>query len=330
MCGIAGIISFEKRKFNKEIDLMLSSISHRGPDQKTIFDSVLGTFGFVRLKIIDLSEKSNQPFLSSDDKIKIIYNGEIYNYKELKKNYFDNHQFKSNGDGEIILHLYKRFGIHFLNKVKGMYSIAIIDEKINKVYLIRDRFGIKPLYYNIENNLLSFCSEINGLINSSKKKFSYNIKEVFKYFDQGLINASNETWFDKINQVEAGHYLVYSKNEKMKKIKYYKIEDFIDEDQDKKNLSFKYYSKEFETRMLNSYKEHNNYDVKAGVHLSGGVDSAVLAGLTKKLNYKFESFTFDFEKKEYSEAFFAKKISDSANLKNNTAESTTPDRCTPA
>ena len=319
MCGIAGILSKEKKKFSNEINGMLNCIAHRGPDQKIIFNNNLGSFGFVRLKIIDLSDKSNQPFVSENGKVKIIYNGEIYNYKELKELYFKNFKFKSNGDGEIIMHLYLKFGISFIDKIKGMFAIAIIDENLNKVFLIRDRFGIKPLYYFYKNNELRFCSEIVGITKTSSHDFSYNIKEMYKYFNQGLMNSSDDTWFNDIKQVPLGHYIIYSKDSSLRKVKYYKIEDHIDEDLDKKKISFKNYIGEFENRLFKSYDEHNNYDVEAGVHLSGGVDSAVLAGLTKKFNLKFNSFTFDFERKEYSEAYFAKKISNSANLKNYTS-----------
>ncbi len=319
MCGIAGLVSFENRDFNREINSMLNSIDHRGPDQKIVFKNTIGTFGFVRLKIIDLTKNSNQPFSSIDDKIKVIYNGEIYNYEELKKKFFPTKKFKSTGDGEIILYLYQKFGISFLEKIKGMFSISIIDKNINKVFLVRDRFGIKPLYFCFHDNIFTFCSEIVGIIKSLKLKFSYNIREIYKYFNQGLINASSETWFEKIQQVEAGHYYVLSKNTEPKKIKYYDIRDAINEEVDNEKKSFKYYVNEFERRMLTSYQEHNNYDVKASVHLSGGIDSAVLAGLTKKQNYNFNSYTFDFENKDYSEAQQAKKISDSANLKNKTS-----------
>ena len=319
MCGIAGLVSFKNKDHNREINSMLSSIDHRGPDQKIIFKNKIGTFGFVRLKIIDLSNNSNQPFSSNDENIRVIYNGEIYNYEELKKNYFKNKKFKSKGDGEIILHLYQKFGIKFLDKIKGMFSIAIIDQNINKVFLVRDRFGIKPLYFYFHNDTFTFCSEIVGIVKSSNLKFSHNIKEIYKYFNQGLINASPETWFEKIQQVEAGCYYVLSKNTEPKKIRYYNIKDSVDEELDNKKKSFKFYVKEFEKRMLISYQEHNNYDVKASIHLSGGVDSAVLAGLTKKQNYKFNSYTFDFENEDYSEAIQAKKISESANLKNKTS-----------
>ena len=141
---------------------MIESILHRGPDQKNIFKSKDSVFGFVRLKIIDLSDNANQPFVSEDKKIKIIYNGEIYNFIDLKRTYLKQVKFKSNGDGEVILHLYQKFGIDFVSKINGMFSIAIIDERSNKTFLV-GWVLIKPLYYYIDKNKLIFCSEIQEL-----------------------------------------------------------------------------------------------------------------------------------------------------------------------
>lgn len=313
MCGISGILPFEGPKDSIKIEEMVESISYRGPDQKIIFKNHLGIFGFLRLKIIDLSDKSNQPLTSKDKKIQIIYNGEIYNFKKLKESYFPKKDFFSEGDGEIILHLYEKFGISFLDKIKGMFSICIIDQNTKKVFLIRDRFGIKPLYYKKKDKKIFFNSEIKGLIDKGEENL--NVGEAFKFFNQGLINSTNETWFQNIYQVKPSHYLEVSRGNLIEK-KYYNIEDKIDEDMDNKNKSFKFYIEEFKKRLLNSFEEHNYFDVIAGVHLSGGVDSAVLSALMNYKKKKFKSFTFDFEEKRFSELEFAKKISDSANIKN--------------
>jgi len=313
MCGISGILPFEGSKESKKIEEMVGSISHRGPDQKIIFKNNLGIFGFLRLKIIDLTDKSNQPFTSKDKQIQIIYNGEIYNFKKLKERYFPKENFFSDGDGEIILHLYQKFGISFLEKIKGMYSICIIDMRENKVFLIRDRFGIKPLYFKKKNNKIYFCSEIKGLINKHEEQI--NEKEAFRFFNQGLINSTDETWFKNIFQVKPSHYLEINKN-KISEKKYYEIENFIDENKDRENQTFKFYITEFKKRLLESFDEHNYFDVIAGVHLSGGVDSAVLSALMNYNKKKFKSFTFDFEDKKYSELEYAKKISESANIQN--------------
>ena len=314
MCGIAGIVPFNKNQDKLSIESMVDQILHRGPDQRKIFKNSLGIFGFVRLNIIDLSTKSNQPFLSRDKKIQIIYNGEIYNYKSLKENYFKNTQFKSNGDGEVLIHLYEKYGIKFLDKIKGMFSICIIDENLKKIYLIRDRFGIKPLYYRYEKkiNKLFFCSEISPLANTKSFNKRINIGEAHKFLNQGLVNSNNETWFKDIYQVKAAHYIEFSNNKILEK-KYYQIEDFIDEE---KENTFKEDMIKFKNKLQNSFTEHNQFDVEAGIHLSGGVDSAVLAAISNFNNKTYKSFTFDFNDKKYSELKYAQLISKSSNLKN--------------
>ena len=317
MCGITGIASFDKNADTKDVVSMVQKIKHRGPDQETIFKNQMGIFGFVRLKIIDISNNSNQPFLSENKKIQIIYNGEIYNYKDLKKQYFSNKIFKSNGDGEVLIYLYEKYGIEFIHKIKGMFSICIIDENIKKIYLVRDRFGIKPLYYHYNSfkKILYFCSEIKGIFELKNINTKINDKEAYKFFNQGLINSSGETWFKNIYQVKPSHFLEYSKDKIVEK-KYYFLEDHIDEKEDEKKISFKSYINNFKEKLQQSFIEHNQFDVKAGIHLSGGVDSAVLAAMSNYNNKKYNSYTFDFEKKKYSELKYAKLITESTNLKN--------------
>ena len=317
MCGISGIASFNTSVDEADVVSMVQKIKHRGPDQEKIFKNQMGIFGFVRLKIIDISDRSNQPFLSENKKIQIIYNGEIYNYKNLKEQYFPNKNFKSSGDGEVLIYLYEKYGIEFVNKVKGMFSICIIDENIKKIYLVRDRFGIKPLYYHYDSfkKTLYFCSEIKGIVELKNINTQINDKEAFKFFNQGLINSSGETWFKNIFQVKPSHFIEYS-NDKIIEKKYYFLENQIDEKQDEKKISFKTYMNDFKEKLQESFKEHNQFDVKAGIHLSGGVDSAVLAAMSNYNNKEYNSYTFDFEQEKFSELKYAKQITDSTNLKN--------------
>jgi len=317
MCGIIGNVCFNKN-YLKNISNGLQLLNHRGPDQFEEFSNSFGNYGFVRLKIIDLTENSNQPLISRCGKIKIIYNGEIYNYKNLKSNEFNNHSFNTTGDGEVLLHLYEKYGISFVNKIKGMFAITIIDERLKKVFLIRDRFGIKPLYYNYEKSkkILFFASEIPALIKISGIKKKVNYSEAFKYFQQGLINSNEETWFKDIYQVKPGHFLEFSLNKSLEEKKYYYFEKKIDEDEDKKNISFKNYVEIIKNKFSDSFEDHFQSDVPCGLHLSGGVDSAVLAAVTNFKNKKLNSYTFDFDEKKYSEIDFAKKIAHSTNLNN--------------
>jgi len=317
MCGISGIAPYTTSQDKQDIISIVNKIKHRGPDQQIIFDNNLGIFGFVRLNIIDMSSDSNQPFVSENKKIQIIFNGEIYNFKLLKKEYFSNKKFKSKGDGEVLLYLYEKFGINFIKKIKGMFAICIVDENKNKIFLIRDRFGIKPLYYHYDSlhKKIYFCSEIKGIKELRNINTGINNAEAYKFFQQGLINSNRETWFKNIFQVSPSHYIEYSQDKIIEK-KYYSIEDFIDEKQDEEKISFKKYLNNFKEKLQTSFQEHNQFDVKAGIHLSGGVDSAVLAAMSNYNKKKYNSYTFDFENKKFSEIENAKLITSSTNLKN--------------
>ncbi len=319
MCGISGIINFNKKPSLKVVEAMSEKISHRGPDFKTTWSNEFSSVGFVRLAIIDLSVNSNQPFVSEDKQVSLFYNGEIYNFKELRDKYFSKKIFKSKGDGEVLLHLYNKFGIDFLDKVKGMFAIFISDNKKKTTYLIRDRFGIKPLYYSEDNKNkeLTFCSEIQGIFANEQIKKEQNYFETHRYLKQGLVSSSNETWFKNIFQIKPSHYLKFDNNG-IKHIQYYNLEKQI-KNNIFDNKSFYYCLDEFKEKVLESFKQHTIFDVKAGIHQSGGLDSTALVAITKILNKKFDTYTFDYENKDFSEADNAKRLSDSAGFLNYTS-----------
>ena len=310
MCGISGIINFKNKIDGEIVNSMNKTIKYRGPDHSSLWSNSYCSIGAVRLAIIDLSEKSNQPFLSKDKKISIIYNGEIYNFNELRKNFFIGKKFKSEGDGEVLLYLYEKFGIEFIKKIKGMFAIFISDERKKTTYLIRDRFGIKPLYYhfNYQQKELTFCSEIPGIFLNKKIQKNH-------YLCKGLVNATNETWFKDIYQVDPSHYLEFSEKG-FNKIKYYSLEENVNENEDNSNSNFYLFLKKMRKKIDESFQQHTVFDVECGIHQSGGVDSAVIVALTKLANRNFDTFTFDYENKNFSEIENAKKLSTSANLKN--------------
>ncbi len=319
MCGICGIINFKKKPSLQIATAMSKKISHRGPDFKTTWSNDSCVVGFVRLAIIDLSNNSNQPFISKDKQISIFYNGEIYNFRQLREQYFNKKIFKSDGDGEVLLHLYEKFGINFLNKVKGMFAIFITDNRKKVTYLIRDRFGIKPLYYfyDKQNKELTFCSEIQGIFENKNIKKEQNYNETYRYLKKGLVSSSEETWFKDIFQIKPSHYIKFNNNG-LKSIQYYNLESNVCE-QNTKQKSFYVYLNEFKEKILESFKQHTVFDVKGGIHQSGGLDSTALVAITKMLNKKFDTYTFDFENKEFSETKNASQLSNSANLKNFTS-----------
>lgn len=284
MCGLTGIISYSKNFKAKEVEQMLDTILHRGPNQKIIKNSKFSSVGFVRLSILDLTEDSNQPLSDFNNNIEVFFNGEIYNYLELKKKFFPNTKFKSSGDGEIIVHLYNKIGIKFINYIKGMFAIYLFDKKKNVYYLIRDRFGIKPLYYylNKKNKDVIFGSEIQALHAHKKIKKEVNFEQIYYYLNYSQVNSNNQTCYKDINQIPAGSYLEIKKDS-VKLNYYYKIEDYIDEDKDRNlKISFKNYLNDIQKKFDQSFDQHSRFDVDGGIHLSSGADSAILALLAKK------------------------------------------------
>lgn len=319
MCGISGIVNFKLRPNIMVAEAMNNKISYRGPNFKSTWSNSFVAIGFVRLAIIDLSNNATQPFISEDKKISIIYNGEIYNFKELKNKYFHRKNFKSDGDGEVILHLYQKFGINFIEKVRGMFSIFISDENTKTTYLIRDRFGIKPIYYyhDSKKNELTFCSEIPGIFENLNIKKKQNYFETFRYLKNGLVSATDQTWFENIYQVKQSHYIKFDYNG-LKQFQYYKLEDKVLENYEEKK-SFYFYQNSFKNKILETFKIHSVFDVPAGIHQSGGLDSTALVAITKMLNLKFDTYTFDYEHKNFSEVKNAKRLSKSAGLNNYTS-----------
>ena len=191
-----------------------------------------------------------------------------------------------------------------------MFAICIVDEKFDKIYLIRDRFGIKPLYYYQDSKgFLNFCSEIKGLVQLKEIKKEINFEEIYLYLNKGFINSTNQTWFKNINQIPPGSYLVMDrKNIETKS--YYKLEDNIDEDKDNSKISFKQTLKEIKDKIYNSFSQHKNFDVKGGLHVSGGTDSAIISALANifNLNKNLKTYTFTFENKIFSELEDAKNF----------------------
>ena len=316
MCGISGIINFNKKPNKIVAQNISNAILHRGPDFQSSWSNNFCTHNIARLSIVDLSENGNQPFLSNDKKISIVYNGEIYNFLEIKKKYFSKIKFRGNCDGEVLVYLYEKFGINFVNEIKGMFAISISDERKKCHYLIRDRFGIKPLYYHLNNKLkeVTFCSEVQGIfINNIKKK--ENLNEIKKYLNFDLLACNKETWFQDIFQLQPSHFLEITKNN-IRIRKYYKIEDHIDESKDENKASLKNEQKKLFKALELSFKQHSIYDVKEGVFTSGGADSALLLALSKNIRKKINTFTFNFKEKKFSEIDEAKKLASECNFFN--------------
>lgn len=312
MCGINGIISTrEVNEIEKRIISMNRSIKHRGPDYTSyyIFNEK-SALGHNRLKIIDLSEKSNQPMLDKNKKIGLVFNGEIYNFEEIKKEL--NYNFLSEGDTEVILAAYIEKGIDwFLNKANGMFAIGIYDYEKNKLILIRDRLGIKPLYYFFNKNEIIFSSEIKGILNSGLVEAIFNKSAIDLYLADRYVYEPY-TFFKNIYQLEKSTYMVVDLEDEIKihKKKYWNLPklNFNSEYNENKLLE------QLDTELKKAVKRRLLSDVPLGTYLSGGVDSSLLTAITAlNKREKINTYTIGFDEKGFNEFEYAKIVSEKYN-----------------
>jgi asparagine synthase (glutamine-hydrolysing) len=276
MCGITGYIANGKLP----LDEMMFSLKHRGPDTQGKYETTLGNkyigLAHTRLSILDLSDKGNQPFVSADAKIHIVFNGEIYNYLELKEHYLKTEEFSSNTDTEVILKLYQQKGISFIDLLNGDFSIAILDENEQKFYLIRDRAGVKPLYFSYQNEALVFGSEIKSILKAGVKA-ELEMENLQKYF-VFKYSPANETLFKNINRLQPAHFVVYDFKASTFETKRY----WEPVQQDKyKGISYQDAQTEIKSLLQDATEKRLIADVPVGTFLSGGLDSSIIASFLK-------------------------------------------------
>tara|TARA_B110000971_G_scaffold220850_1_gene265776 strand:- start:8239 stop:10131 length:1893 start_codon:yes stop_codon:yes gene_type:complete len=317
MCGIAGIFQKGSNNINN-LEKILDTIKHRGPDAKGTWNDDYASFGTVRLKVVDLNEKSNQPFISRNKKFIIVFNGEIYNYLNLKKKY--NIRTNTNSDTEIIVELFSIIGPKTFSLLDGMFAISIYDTSSKKVYIARDSFGIKPLYILKKNNKLIFCSEIKGIL-KIEKNVSINNQSIINFIKWGGLDHSIKTWFKNIESIEPGSYYEIGKNFNIKKVKYYKLENNLNQSNFKKK-DIPYIFKDLLKR---SIKNQSKTARSIGTHLSGGVDSSIVTAFLKEVDPQISSYTFGFNEKKFDERPFAKIISNSLKINNFTSVTNSKD-----
>ncbi|MBN2668403.1 MAG: asparagine synthase (glutamine-hydrolyzing) [Bacteroidales bacterium] len=293
MCGINGFFSNKNiNKIEERIRKMNHAISHRGPDANKyeIFDNY-SAFGHLRLSIIDTDERSHQPMFSNSGRYTIVFNGEIYNFKELKKEV--DYPFKTESDTELILAYIETKGLdNFLSKCNGMFAFALYDHVKKQVILVRDRLGIKPLYYYFENGLLIFSSEINGILNSGLIEPEFNELAIDDYLAYRYVREPY-TFFSNIKQLEAGYFISFSKGRVLSKQKYWQIPDELNTNS---NYSENDIKKEFKTQINSAINRRLMSDVALGTYLSGGIDSSLITAITaKKINKPLNTYTIGFE-----------------------------------
>ena len=284
MCGISAIIHPKEKLHTQEALLrMNNAMTHRGPDADGIYINEKIGLGHRRLSIIDTENSANQPMLSFNKKWVIAFNGEIYNYVELKANELQGVSFQTESDTEVILELFQKYGIECLPKLKGMFAFVLYNIETAETYVVRDRYGMKPLYYSMQKNGCFIASELRALLASDFIPRKLNRTALEEYIETQTVCAPN-TLIENVTLLEAGHYLYFNKNETTKHCYYRLLDDTSYELSDKSSAQ-----ELLRSRLLESVTQHMRADVPFGAFLSGGIDSSLLVGLmsevhTEKIN----------------------------------------------
>lgn len=300
MCGISGILNFSKKKIENEITIkkLVLAQHKRGPDSKGywISDDNKITLGHNRLSIIDLSEDANQPFLSRDGNYVIIFNGEIYNFQEVKnelskKNIF----FRTSSDTEVIIEAYKYWGVEFIKLLRGMFAFCIFDKFKKKIILARDPFGIKPLYYTRYNNIFYFSSEIKALLKIKEIPYSISKAANSSYFLWGHIQEPY-TLYNEIKSLKKGSLKIIDSTGNEKNINYASIKEVILNTESKKISNIKEANSLVKYELNKSLNYHTVSDVPLTLLLSSGIDSNVLLSSASMQEIKrLDALTLDFQ-----------------------------------
>ena len=302
MCGIVGLV---KKGVNEEmVKKMSDRIAHRGPDGEGVYIYNNVGFGHRRLSIVDLS-LGNQPMYNENGKVVTVFNGEIYNYQELKEELISlGHTFKTNCDTEVLVHGYEEWKSDLPKYLRGMFAFAIHDQNTNEVFLARDNFGIKPLYYAKFNDTFMFSSEIKAFLDLEDFNKEFNDRILESYLEFSFV-PTNETFFKGVYRLDAGCSLTYKDGEIIIN-KYFKL-DFKE-----KNMSFDEAVKNISEVMKVSVNKHLIADVEVGSFLSSGVDSSYLVSLAKP----DKTFTVGYDIEKYDEIKYAKDLADKLNIEN--------------
>ena len=306
MCGIAGIFHFDTdRQINLDrLKEMTDQLVHRGPDGKGYFVKDNIGLGHRRLAIIDLST-GNQPMFSEDENLAVVFNGEIYNYLEVREELSSfGYRFRTQSDTEVILNAYKHWGIEFQNKLNGMWAIALWDNKEKQLLVSRDRLGEKPLCYSVYDNSFIFGSEIKSLISYGVP--SDEASEFLKlYLHLGFVPAPY-SFYKHVKKLEAGKYLIV-KAGVVNQHTYWDLPDIKESDliSEQKNVF-----REFEHLFKDSVKIRMRSDVPFGAFLSGGLDSScIVAAMSEFSDYPVETFTIGFDHASFDESKLAEQVS---------------------
>ncbi len=302
MCAIVGQVCTDGGIEIETLSSMRDKMSHRGPDDAGLFiskDRTVG-FGHRRLSIIDLSPNGHQPMTNEDGTVWLTYNGEIYNFQEIRQQLLNaGHKFKSDTDSEVIIHAYEEWGIESVHRFRGMFAYAIWDEKQRQLVLVRDRLGIKPLFYYQQDGALSFASELKALIADPGITLSLDETAIYDFFTYRYI-PTPKTIYQNIKKLPPGHYAIF-KDEKFT-LKQYWDPSFEKGD----SITVDEAQYKIRDKLSEVVNLHLIADVPVGVMLSGGLDSSTLCALAaQNMSESLHTFSIGFDVKEHSETEYA-------------------------
>tara|TARA_B110000879_G_scaffold211485_1_gene304363 strand:+ start:203 stop:2077 length:1875 start_codon:yes stop_codon:yes gene_type:complete len=315
MCGINGVYNHKSLKnVESKVKLMNSLTKHRGPDfSNTYLDSTV-CLGHNRLAIIDLDRKSNQPFISNDHNIVVVYNGEIYNFLDLKNKLSKSYKFKTKSDTELVIAAYQQWGIKMVEKFNGMFSFALWDKEKDLFFLCRDRLGIKPLYYSEQNESIIFSSSVKSINKYFLNKTSINNDDFVDFLRFGTVHSPN-TFLNEIKSLKRASYLVASVEE-TKIVEYWNFfhnSIFISDNTNPQ--------KKIKELLLDSVDKRMMSDVPFGIFLSGGIDSSILVAAASKVSTNnINTFSVVFKEKSFDERKFSSIVASKYQTNHNEIE----------
>lgn len=300
MCGIAGFVDFKKKPAADTIERMLRTIEYRGPDSSAYFIDDHAALGINRLRIIDL-KTGDQPLFNEDKTICVVFNGEIYNHLDLRKKLQQrNHHFTTHTDSEVLVHLYEEYHEKMVTYLEGMFAFAIWDMHKHQLFLARDRFGIKPLYFGKFDHSFVFGSEPKVLL-TNQSSHSINHDSIRMFLLLGYIPGNESAW-DQVHKLLPGHAITLSEHHQTIK-RYWQLPIKTNPPHSKPNLE------ELESILQHSVTSQLMADVPVGVFLSGGIDSSLIAHFASlHSNTKLKTFSVSFNEESYDESSYSEQV----------------------
>lgn len=314
MCGILGVageFAIEGKAFREALDLQI----HRGPDDYGTFESPGLLLGHRRLSILDLSRNGRQPMTTQDEKWVITFNGEIYNYIELKKSLIEKGKvFRTDTDTEVILHGFDVEGPKFIERCIGMFAFSIVNLATGKMYLVRDRLGIKPLHFTSESGRIIFSSEIKSILKLKSVKPELNLSAINTYLAYRY-PVLNDTFFDGVYSVKPGHFLEIDINStgNIRDVCYWDLPNQVQGG----TLTEQEYIEKLRDLMDSAVQLRMRSDVPFGCFLSGGVDSSVIATLMSKIEPNVKTYSIGFKEEGYNEFEYSRLVAENAGCDHN-------------